>query len=387
MRVLWVNEAADFVGGCEQYIFNTARLLRDHDVQSSLLYDCRHRFSTEFVKPFDQAFPMADIQAQAAAIRPDLIYIHRLDGRKTIEALMETGIPTVRFFHDTKLFCPREHRYTAIRHQTCHKPMGMRCYFPCLGFINRIDAFPGIRLNLVRTLRANIRANKRLHAFVVASRYMAALMVKHGFPSDRVHVIPLYALPPQDGVRTAREQDLFLFIGHLVRSKGVDTLLQAMALTRRPAKLVIAGQGRQEEMFLSLRNELGLHKRVTFVGRLSHDALSDWYRKAACVVLPVRQPESFALVGPEAMSYGTPVIATDIGGVETWLEDGKTGLAVPPNNPQALAQAMDNIVEANGLRDEMGENARTKYHELFRPEKHVHELLAHFNAILERTAQ
>ncbi len=387
MRVLWVNEAADFIGGCEQYISNTAGLLRAYNVQSSLLYDCRHPFSTEFVKPFDQAFPMAAIQAQVAAIQPDLVYIHHLDNLGTIEAIVESGIPTVRFFHDTRLFCPREHRYTAIRHRTCHKPMGMRCYFPCLGFINRMDAFPGIRLRLVRTLRAAGKVNKRLDALVVASCYMAALMIQHGFPPDRVHVIPLYALPPQDGARIAREPDLFLFVGHLVRSKGVDTLLRAMALTRRPTKLVIAGQGRQEAMFLALCNELGLHERVIFLGRLSHEALSDWYRRAACVVLPVRQPESFALVGPEAMSYGTPVIATDIGGVSTWLEHGHTGLTVPPNNPQALAQAMDCIVETNGLRDKMGENARTKYHELFRPEKHVHELLACFHAILERRAR
>ena len=99
MRVLWVNEAADFVGGCEQYIFNTARLLHDHGVRSSLLYDCQNRLSPDFVKPFEQAFPMVDIRTQVAEIKPDLIYVHRLSGRRIVEELRETRVPAARFFH------------------------------------------------------------------------------------------------------------------------------------------------------------------------------------------------------------------------------------------------------------------------------------------------
>lgn len=386
MRVLWVNEAADFVGGCEQYIFNTARLLQDHGVQSSLLYDCRQPFSTDFVKPFDQAFPMVDISVQVADINPDLIYVHRLSGRKVIEDLRNTGVPTVRFFHDTKLFCPREHRYTPFRHRTCNRPMGWRCY-PCLGFINRSDSWPGISLNLVSRLRNEIQANRGLDAYVVASDYMATLLGEHGISLSRTHIIPLYAQPPDDEEPVAREKDLFLFVGQLVRSKGIDTLLRAMTLTKRPCSLCIVGQGRQEQMFRALANNLGLDGRVRFLGKVQQEALSSWYWKATCVVLPVRQPESFALVGPEAMSRGTPVIATNIGGINTWLENGRTGLTVHPNDPRALAQAMDTITSEIDLRDSMGKNARRRYEERFKPERHVHALLDVFGLLVGKGVQ
>ena len=383
MRVLWINEAADFVGGCEQYIHNTVRLLGEQGVRSTLLYDCRDNpFSTEFVDPFDQAFPLVDVKAQVEEIKPDLIYVHRLSGRKTIAELRDTGVPIVRFFHDTKLFCPREHRYTTFRHKTCHKPMGMRCYFPCLGVVNRSDGPLGVRLNPVRTLRREIEANKGLDAIVVASDYMADLLAEHGLSRDRTRVIPLYSLRPEETPSAVREPGLFLFAGQLIRSKGVDTLLHAMTRTKHPCRLVLAGQGRQEEMFRSMANSLGLGERVKFLGQISDEKLSAWYRKVSCVVLPARQPESFALVGPEAMSHGTPVIATNVGGVGTWLEDGETGIAVPSNDPEALANAMDRISGGNGLCETLGQNARKRYNDLFWPERHIQALLHFFEELI-----
>jgi glycosyltransferase involved in cell wall biosynthesis len=382
MRVLWINEAADFVGGCEQYIYNTVGLLRGHGVRSSLLYDCRQpRFSTDFVEPFDQAFPLVDVRAQVADIAPDLIYVHRLTGRETIIGLCDAGVPAARFFHDYQLFCPREHRYSVLGLRTCRKPIGLRCYFPCLGVVNRTDARLGFRLNRVGKLRAAIRANRELDAFVVGSRYMAGLIAAHGFDPKRTHVLPLYSLPPGDIPPAARQPGLFLFAGQLIRSKGVDTLLHAMARTTHPCRLVIAGQGRQEGMFRGMADTLGVEERVTFLGRIPHEELSAWYCKAACVVVPSRYPETFGLIGPEAMRYGAPVIATDVGAIREWLEDGVTGVAVPPNDPDAMARAMDRMLADPVAGAEMGQAGQRKYEEEFRPERHIDALLRFFQTM------
>lgn len=383
MHVLWVNEAADFVGGCEQYIFNTVRLLRERGVESTLLYDCCKPFSVDFVKPFDHAFPMVDIPSQLPQINPDLIYIHRLSGKKAIQPFVGTGYSAIRFFHDCKLFCPREHRYTYFRHKTCEKRIGLRCY-PCLGIINRSEGWPGIRFNFLHTLRSEMRVNMQLDGFVVASLYMAKLMSDHGFSKDTIHVIPLYALDSEIKSSVSCESDLFLFVGQLIRSKGLDTLLQAMALTKHPVRLAIAGAGRQENMFKEIAKKLGLEKRVTFLGRLPHDELITWYDKVSCVVHPARQPESFGLFGLEAMSRGVPVIATAIGGVNAWLKEGKTGLTVPSNDPKSLALAMDKMYESKTLREEMGDDARRRYEDFFRPDKHIEALLNHFEFITNK---
>lgn len=385
MHILWINEAADIVGGCEQYIYDTVRLLNEHDVRSTLLYDNGHAsFSTDFLKPFDQAFPLSNVKAQIEKIDPDLIYIHRFSDRDATKVIADSDVPSVRFFHDTKPFCPREHRYTVIGRKTCHKPMGARCYFPCMGVINRSDGPMGIRFNPVRTLRLDIEAYKGLDGFVVASDYMVDLLDDHGISRDRVKLIPLYSLEPKEISAELREADLFLYVGQLIRSKGIDTLLHAIVRMKRACRLVIAGQGRQETMFRAMVDRLGLADKVTFLGRIPHENLGAWYTKAACVVLPARQPESFAFVGPEAMSYGTPVIATDIGGAGMWLKDGETGIAVPPNDAQALAQAMDRILVDKEVRESMGVSARDRYCSDFLPDRHIRSLLRYFEGCVER---
>ena len=385
IHILWVNEAADFIGGCEQYIYNTVCLLEELNVRSTLLYDCNHMpASNKFLQPFDQTFPMDNVKTQIDTIAPDLIYIHRLSGRDTIEEISKTRVPSVRFFHDTKPFCPREHRYTVIGHKTCLKPMGMRCYFPCMGVINRSTGALGIRINSVRRLRLEIEANKELDAFVVASDYMVNLLDEHGIPRSRIEMIPLYSLEPKEIPHTTREPELFLFVGQLIRSKGIDTLLHAMSQMERSCQLVIAGRGRQEKMFRAMVTTLGLGEKVTFLGQVSHENLADWYSKATCVVLPARQPESFAFIGPEAMSYGTPVIATNIGGVGMWLENGETGISVPSNDAAALAHAMDQILDSKKLRETMGQNARNRYKSHFLPDQHIRALLCYFEELLEQ---
>jgi len=139
-------------------------------------------------------------------------------------------------------------------------------------------------------------------------------------------------------------------------------------------------------VFKELATKLGVERKVRFVGHVSQTELSDWYRRATCLVLPVRQPESFALVGPEAMSHGTPAVATNIGGVRTWLVDGETGLTVPPNDAGALARAMDRVVTSNGLCATMGKNALKRYNELFRPEMHLDVLMQIFRDLLKARA-
>jgi len=376
LHIAWINEAADFIGGCEQYIYNTVSLLRERGVRNSLFYDCtRPDFSTSFAKPFDHVFPMVDTVAQVKALAPDIIYVHRLAAGKAVARLRETGAPTVRFFHDYQIFCPREHRYSVIGMKTCHKPMGMRCYVPCLGVINRTDRWPGLRLNRVGRLRKAIRENLELDAFVTGSRYMAELVAAHGVDADRTHVIPLYSIPHEIPDTAPRQPGLFLFAGQLIRSKGVDTLLRALAQLPPEATLAVAGTGRHDALFKSMAVELGVADRVTFLGRLPQDALSSCYAKAGCVVVPSRYPETFGLVGVEAMRHGTPVIATAVGAMGEWLEDGKTGLRVPPNDPDAMAAAMRRMLEDPKTAAQMGSAGRARYEEAFVPERHVNSLV------------
>jgi glycosyltransferase involved in cell wall biosynthesis len=350
-------------------------------IRSTLLYDpLQESSATEMLHAFDHAFPIVDMPRQLADLSPDIIYVHRLGNMQAVHDITSSGIPAIRFFHDHKLFCLREHKYTAIGQHTCTRPIGWQCY-PCLGFINRSAGRFPVRIATVRSLRRELKANMDFDAYVVASQYMARHLALHGFDPARIHVLPLYSVPSAEPVSARPDSGPLLFVGQLVRGKGLDVLLRALTLMRHSVRLQVAGTGRQVEMFKALTASLGLADRVVFLGKITQEELNVHYGRALAVVLPTRQPETFGLIGPESMSHGVPVIASGIGGITDWLEDGQTGFSVPPNDPGALAEAIDKTMDNPDLRQTMSRNALLRHAQKYRPEIHRDALLALFDLL------
>lgn len=378
MRVLWIHEVPAPTGGCERYIAETVGLLKARGVGSSLLYDPNQASDPGFLKGFDAAFPMVDIGRQVADLAPDVVYVHRLAGVRKTREVAGSGVPTARFFHDHTLFCPRSHKYTAFGRRTCTRRVGLGC-FACAGCLVKTATGMGIVPPWV--LEREQEANRGLAAFVAGSRYMADHLRLHGFPEERIHRIPLYAPSHAPDPAVVRESDLFVFAGQLISGKGVDTLIEATAATPSSIRVVILGEGRFEADYRALAARLGVDHRVTFAGKVSARELGRWYERALAVVVPSRTPETFGLVGAEALGYGTPVIATAVGGSGEWLLDGRTGIAVPPNDAPALARAMDHLHRSPALGRVLGENGRELVRANLSADRHVERLLDLFTAL------
>ena len=284
LQVAWINALASPVGGAERYIAATADRLRGEGVRSVLLYEASSPVWPEMTAAFDGAFPIVDLPRQLAALGPDVIYAHQLGDPRLVPALAATGLPVLRFFHDHALFCLREGKYTTLRGEPCTRTVGAGCY-PCLGFVRRSDAWPGLRLRTVAGLRGEERENMALTGWVVGSTYMAEHVAAHGFERSRIHVLPLWVAEPSPAADVAREPDLLLSVGQLIRGKGHDVLLEAMARLTVPARLAIAGTGRLAAALEEQATALGLGARVTFLGRLGAHELASYYRRATCVWL------------------------------------------------------------------------------------------------------
>lgn len=372
--LLWVNDSGEMLGGCEHYIRNTACLLKECGVKNFLLYGGHSAaLSQTMLEAFDGAFPIADPVRQVNEISPSLVYIHRLHGETPTRAFARSGRPVMRFYHDHRLFCLRQHKYKPITYRLCKKPVGLRCY-PCMGFVKRNNANQ-LKFISVGSLRREVKANLEFQLHLVGSKYMADQLIQNQFPPDKVRILPLYSIPPNDSAPVARDPCLILYTGQLTWGKGLDLLLEALVLLPQNVRLIVAGTGRQESLFRSCCQSLCLTDRVKFAGKVPPDQLADYYRQALCVVAPGRQPETFGLVGLEAMSHGTPVIATGIGGVVEWLQDGNTGLAVPPGDVRQLALAIASLVEDPQKAEDLGRNGRRRYIDLFQPKRHVDDLL------------
>lgn len=152
---------------------------------------------------------------------------------------------------------------------------------------------------------------------------------------------------------------VYLYVGRLEPHKGIQELLGAFALLSpvpEPVALLLVGDGSMQE---SLTKAALADTRICCTGRLSGNALLDVYAAADVFVLPSRF-EPWGLVVNEAMASGLPVIATDrVGCVDDLVIEGKTGLVVPAESVQALADAMAALRLAPLLRAKMRRNARS----------------------------
>jgi D-inositol-3-phosphate glycosyltransferase len=176
----------------------------------------------------------------------------------------------------------------------------------------------------------------------------------------------------KSAIGVGEKHRLILFVGRIEPLKGIDTLLRAMALVaqRHPdwasdlCVSVIGGdpaQGEQVEnaemkRLQRLRAELGIGDLVTFAGKKDQDSLQHYYSAAEMVVMPSHY-ESFGMVALEAMACGTPVIASEVGGLAFVVRDGVTGFHVPDRDPEALANKIELLLSDSVLRLLLGRRA------------------------------
>jgi len=151
------------------------------------------------------------------------------------------------------------------------------------------------------------------------------------------------------------------FAGRLVREKGVDVLLRAFTkvVTSIPdARLFLAGEGPERENLQRMIAELGLLSNVTLLGHLSHIDLERYFSAAWTQVVPSRWEEPFGVVATEAMMRGTAVVASNCGGLKEIVQHGRTGFLVPPDDANALADALLKFMQDHDLAERMGEAGR-----------------------------
>ncbi|MHB1295900.1 MAG: glycosyltransferase family 4 protein [Anaerolineae bacterium] len=195
---------------------------------------------------------------------------------------------------------------------------------------------------------------------MVGSRAVGASLQPLGVPASRIQVSatpPRLCLLRQDAPAEERPfSNRLLYVGYLVRGKGLGTLLQALRLlldSGRHPTLDLVGEGPERHRLERLVARLGLATRVTFHGHLPQNQLVQHYCACDVFVLPTRY-EALGMVLVEAALCGAPVVASRVGGVPEAVCEDKTALLVPPDDPQALAAAIGRLLDDPALARAMG---------------------------------
>jgi glycosyltransferase involved in cell wall biosynthesis len=351
VRVLHLNGNGRLAGGTETYLGLLIRGQRQRGDTVALL----HKDSAcEF--PVNVSLRSRGLESDLAAVAdygPDVVHVHDDNFGLALEREVQRSYPTVRSLHSFGFGCASGERYFRSG-SICTRAHGPGCLvnFVGKGCAHRIDLRPAAkhyfevneRLPLIRAARA----------VVAYSEFVRSTALMNRVDGARCHVIPYcvdrpsQSLPPADPRRIS-------FVGRINRSKGLDLLLRALAGIQ-PAwdNLVVVGDGWDRERCERLARRLGIARRVEFLGWRHPKEIVQVIRSSRVVAMPSRWPEPFGIVGIEAMAQSRPVVASNVGGIPDWLDDGETGLLVPAGDLSALAAAVTSVLDDTEWAGQMG---------------------------------
>jgi D-inositol-3-phosphate glycosyltransferase len=189
---------------------------------------------------------------------------------------------------------------------------------------------------------------------------------------DLEHFYPIPKDEAREYIGISADERMILFVGRIERLKGVDTLIRAVSTLHlngnslgHPVYLSIIGgdpsaslQDMDTEMarLQTLSSDLCMDRMVLFLGKRGQDTLPYYYSAADILVMPSHY-ESFGMVALEAMACGTPVVASQVGGLAFLVQDGVNGYSVPDQDPEVLADRLAKLLNQPTLRMQMGQQA------------------------------
>jgi glycosyltransferase involved in cell wall biosynthesis len=181
------------------------------------------------------------------------------------------------------------------------------------------------------------------------------MVMPHGLEAERLCALAARETPGDHPLLSG--QKAILYVGRLHAAKGLMHLINAMGILNRMreyAHLYLAGSGPEEEALRAQVRRMGLEERVHFIGHVDHPNVIRLMKAASLFVLPSLQ-EAFGIVLIEAMSQGLPIVASNVQGIPSVIQDQVNGYLVPPGDERLLAERICRLLDNETLAREMGE--------------------------------
>lgn len=390
MRILFIHERFGALAGAEANLYVTATELKQRGHEVGLLHGpTTGKNEAAWAKTFSFRRPLGngnDLQERLRCFAPDIIYVHKLSRLDLIEALVHSGQRLVRMVHDHDIYCMRHYKYHPLTREVCHRPAGPHCVFPCGAFVARNrEGFLPLKFISYAAKRREIELNQRFDRMIVVTAYMRDELLQNGFDPARIEIHPPVPRMPSETLSSNFSQrNLILYIGQVIRGKGVDILLQSLALLKTPFECIILGEGSHRRKCEAICRRLRLQDRVQFAGFVPQDQVKEYLRECSVVAISSVWPEPFATVGMEVMRYGIPVVAFDAGGIKDWLHDGENGFLVPWMDRQQYASRIGQLLADKQLARQLGENGRVNVNTNYDFGRYISGLEAMFDRVASR---
>lgn len=309
--------------------------------------------------------------------------------RSDFEVYFDYQCPRFRVSHYRSLM--REARDLIRRHEI--KVLHSNSAGPCQWLVPvarraRLPLLAHLHIGYLRRSRYALLLHQA-SLVVGVSRQVVEPFLEDGMEADKTRVIyngidfsrlrRKTGASPRRRLGIADDATVISAIGSLIRRKGQDVLIRAFALLgpTRNVYLLVVGDGPERANLERLAAELGAQPRIRFLGY--SDDVGGICTATDILALPSRM-DSFGLVLAEAGYYGLPVVATDVGGIPEVIEDGVTGLLVPPEDPPALAAGLARLIDDRDYRERLGRAGKKRVEALFSVER----MTANFHEAYDR---
>ena len=412
MRILLINNYLYPRGGAERSFFRLSELLeaQGHEV---IHFACRHPQNVP--SPYERLFPtyhelrevsgpLASLRALADMIynrtaarnlshllrqvRPDVAHLnniyHHLSS-SILPVLARHNVSTVLHVRDGKFLCPaiymfrqghycdlcQHHRFWPVLLHRCGQESLVRSM--CLA----CEAVVGELLGFYR---------RHVDSYICPSRFLRGQMISRGFRASKSTMLPNFIhTSPATQPLPANRPDRFIFCAsRLELDKGMFILLEAARLLPE-IPLLIAGDG---PAYSDMSAFLARHQlpNVQLLGWQDEPSLAELFRSATASIVPSLLPENCPNVILESAAQSCPVIASDVGGIGEFVQDGANGWIIRPGRAEDLAQAMGQAFADPQRSDRLGASARQRVVQHHSPDAFYQSLMGIYQRALERHA-
>ena len=221
----------------------------------------------------------------------------------------------------------------------------------------------------------------RADLITATSNFLARETEKFIGETKKIEVVPFGVNVTQFNPRIYRNNHnnkiIIGFAKYLKLIYGVDILIQAFKKVSEKfnnVELVIAGEGEQELTLKTMVKNLGLEKKIQFIGWVRQEEMPKFLSEIDIFVMPTVVPESFGVAALEALAMELPVVASNIGGIREVVKDTSTGILVEPKDVKGIARAIAKLVNGVSLRNRMGKAGRKFVEENYNWQKNAKQM-------------
>ena len=227
----------------------------------------------------------------------------------------------------------------------------------------------------------------------IVSPFLFEPLKKLNIDRDKIFLVParcdsqLFSLDNVNSIKPKifNNKLNLLFVGNLLLSKGVDTLLEAFSLIEKENSnvgLIFVGDGEEKERLLLRSRELGVENKVKFLGRVSYEEIPTLMHYSDILILPSVH-EGFGRVLLEAMSMHLPIIASNVGGIPLVIDDGKDGLLFEAGDFNSLRSKVLLLIKNKSFAIKMTDAAHKKFITNYEYEVSINMFLDMYKSILK----